>query len=480
MLDQFTMKKSIFFVIALLLSIGTISAQELWSLEKCITHALQKNITIEQLRLAENLAALDVDQAEHAKYPNLNASGGANWNFGRTIDPVSNSFSTQTFFVNNLSLSSGVTIYNGGRLKKNLEQSKINQKASSFDTKQAERDIALFVANAYLTTLFAQENQKIVQSQLDLSTQQMEQVEKLIRAGVRPANEKLNLQAQISLNEQNLIVAENNIAQAILNLKQLLQLDIQEEMIIKAPTEEIVILTDCDLIRFEEVYNAALQSQPNIDASEYDLQSAELSIEIAETAKMPNLSAGLGFGTNYSNRGIRVDGFETQFESLDVILNNIPTTIDIAQEVPIFGDYKYFNQLGDNLSLGAGLNLNIPIYNNHINKNNIERAKINRHNTELANEQLKNNLKTNVQQALADARTAKRALKAAELGLEAQEAAFVNAKKRYDLGDLNTYNFVDAKNQLDNSQLNLILAKYDYYFKSKVIDFYMGNPLKLN
>ncbi len=474
------MKKSVLLLIAMMLCMASTNAQKVWTLEKCVNHALQQNITIEQLRLAENLAALDVDQAEHAKYPNLNASSGVNWNFGRTIDPVSNSFSTETFFANNLSLSSGVTLYNGGRIKKTLEQSKVNQKASALDTQQAERDIALMVANAYLAALFAQENQKITQSQLDLSIQQLEQVEKLIRAGVRPANEKLNLEAQISLNEQNVIIAENNIATAILNLKQLLQLDIEEEILVEAPTEDIVILTDCDVITFDEIYASATKTQPNIAASEFDLQSAEIAIEIAETAKMPNLSAGIGLGTNYSNRGILVEGFETQFQSLDVVFNNVPTTIEIAQEVPVFGDYNYFDQINDNLSVGAGLSLNIPIYNNHINKNNIERAKINRENTELSNALLRNNLKTNVQQALSDARTAKKALKAAEFALDAQNAAFANAKKKYDLGDLNTYNFVDAKTQLDNAQLNLVLAKYDYYFKSKVIDFYMGYPLKLN
>jgi outer membrane protein len=474
------MRYRLYFLFISFWAIGSLDAQEVWPLERCVEYALNHNINIEQLKLSMQFADLDVDNAVHARYPNLNGSLGANANFGRTIDPVSNEFSTETIFSNNLGLQSGVLIYNGGRLKNAIKQAEINAKASGYDLAQTQRDIALLVANAYLSVLFAQENLTITENQISLSKEQLTQMEKLIRAGSMAANEKLNLEAQIANNEQNLIANENAIATALLNLKQLMRLDVDKDIQVEVPQEDITILSDVDILTFKEVYNSALTTQPNIKAAEYDMQSAEMGIKIAESGLKPSLSAFGSLGTAFSNRGIRRLDDITFLQDVNVVFNNIPTTIGIEQTVPTFEDNPYFSQLNDNLSLGAGVSLSVPIYNNHVNRNNIERAKLNMSNVALTNEQLKDNLKTNVQQALADARAAKKQLASALKNVEAQQAAYANAEKRFKLGALNTYDFIASKNQLDIAQINVIIARYDYIFKSKVIDFYMGNPLKLN
>jgi len=416
------MIKPILSIVIICTSILFGSAQEVWTLQKCVAHALQNNLNIAQLKLS--------------------------------------------------SLNSGVILYNGGRLKNTVKQAEINEKSATMNVRQNERDIALFVANAYLQVLFAKENLKIVENQIALSKEQLSQLDKLIRAGTRPANERLSLDAQIATNEQSQITAENAVATALLNLKQLMRLQPEKEIEVTIPAEEVPLLNDADLLSFSEVYNSALGTQPNIEAGRLDVTAAEVGVEIAESALLPSLSAGASLGTNYSNRGIRLKGLDLEYETVNILFNNMPTTIGIEQAVPVFEDNPYFSQLNDNLSVGAGINLSVPIYNNHVSKNNIERAKLNIQNVKLNNELLKDNLKTNVQQALSDARNAKRAFAAAELGLEAQ--------KRYELGSLNTYDYIDAKNQLDVANLNLVIAKYDYIFKAKVIDFYMGYPLKLN
>lgn len=471
-----------FFSIIIILGLfsPSIIAQEVWSLEKCVNQALKENTNIEQLKLSQKFTDLDLDQALHARYPNLNAGSSLNWNFGRTIDPVTNTFSTKTFFANNLSLSTGVTIYNGGRIKNTIKQSEINQKAATLDIQQMERDIALLVANAYLNILFAKENKRIAENQIALSKEQLGQLDKLIRAGTRPANERLTLEAQVATNEQNLITTENAIASGLLNLKQLLRLDINEEIEVTKPASDIAINSDPDILNFAEVYNAALKNQPNIIAASLDVESAEMGVKIAESALLPNLSAGGSLGSNYSNQGVRIVGTEDVYQNFEILTGTTQSTIGILQRQAILENNPYFSQLGDNFSYGAGINLSVPIYNNHVGKNNVERAKLNIENVRLTNQQLKDNLKTNVQQALVDARTAKKQLAAAEKSLEAQKASFNNAQKRYDLGAINTYDYIDAKNQLDIAELNLVISKYDYIFKSKVIDFYMGYPLKLN
>jgi len=471
-------KKLIVSFCILCIATATSYAQETWSLEKCVNYALSNNISIAQTKIGQKFTEIDEHQARHAKYPNVNAGGSMNLNLGRSVDPVTNDFVSETFYANNFSLNSGVVIYNGGRLKNSLKQAKINNQSATLDIAQSERDIALLVANTYLNVIFAKENLKIVNNQLALSQEQLKQLNQLIAAGTRPPNEALNIEAQIALNEQNILAAENTIATALLNLKQLLRINKDIDVII--PDGDIPLRSDPDMLTMEEVFTSALNTQPSIKAATLDLESALIGVDIAESALKPTLNAGGSVGTNYSNKGVFIDGTTRVIDQQMIIFNGAETTIGFPVDIPNFKNQPYFDQIQDNLSYGVGVNLNIPIYNNMVNRSNVERAKLNIETTELANLQLKDNLKIQVMQALVDARTAKLQVKASQKSYDAQTAAFANTKRRYDLGGINTYDYIDAKNQLDIAQLNLVISKYDYIFKSKVIDFYMGYPLKLN
>ena len=471
-------KKLIVSFCILCIATATSYAQETWSLEKCVNYALSNNISIAQTKIGQKFTEIDEHQARHAKYPNVNAGGSMNLNLGRSVDPVTNDFVSETFYANNFSLNSGVVIYNGGRLKNSLKQAKINNQSATLDIAQSERDIALLVANTYLNVIFAKENLKIVNNQLALSQEQLKQLNQLIAAGTRPPNEALNIEAQIALNEQNILAAENTIATALLNLKQLLRINKDIDVII--PDGDIPLRSDPDMLTMEEVFTSALNTQPSIKAATLDLESALIGVDIAESALKPTLNAGGSVGTNYSNKGVFIDGTTRVIDQQMIIFNGAETTIGFPVDIPNFKNQPYFDQIQDNLSYGVGVNLNIPIYNNMVNRSNVERAKLNIETTELTNLQLKDNLKIQVMQALVDARTAKLQVKASQKSYDAQTAAFANTKRRYDLGGINTYDYIDAKNQLDIAQLNLVISKYDYIFKSKVIDFYMGYPLKLN
>ena len=183
-------------------------AQDIWNLEKCINHALQNNLDLQQGRLSIEQANISKKTALHGRYPSLNGSTNLGLNFGRTIDPTNNEFITQSFFSNGFSLSSGVILYNAGRISNTIKQSEIDQESVSYSVKQSERDIALFVANSYLNVLFAEENLKNAVAQQSLNTKQYNQVESLINAGVRPANELLDLEAQLARGDQAIIAQE--------------------------------------------------------------------------------------------------------------------------------------------------------------------------------------------------------------------------------------------------------------------------------
>ena len=439
------MKKTILYLICLSVSIS-VSAQEIWTLESCVYKAVEQNINVKQSELGLQNAEINEKLQRHARNPSLNANTGANWSFGRSINPVTNQFETQTFFSNNLSLNTGVTLFNFGKIKNNIKQSEVNRAAAKEDHQQLINDISLQVASTYLNGLFAQENKRISENQLVLSGNQLAQVNKLINEGFIPANEALQVEAQMALDKQNIIGAQNNYDIAIIQLKQLLREENAEQIILEAP-EEIEIATDPMLVTFDELYKSALTRQRSIQAGLLREKSAEMGIKIAKADKYPNLGAGGSVGTNYANNVFQQDGYTTQIK--------------------------------DNLSYGFGFNLGIPIYNNNAVNANVQRSELAVTNAQLETANLRENLKTQLQQNLSDARAAKLQYEASEASFESQNASFLNSEKQYNLGVINTFEYLTAKNLLDSAEINKLISKYDYIFKVKILEFYLGKPLKL-
>ncbi len=453
-------------------------AQDIWNLEKCINHAMQNNLDLQQGRLSIEQANISNKTASHSRYPSLNGSTNLGLNFGRTVDPTNNEFITQSFFSNGFSLSSGVTLYNSGRISNTIKQSEVNQESASYSVKQSERDIALFVANAYLSVLFAEENLKNAVAQQNLNSEQYNQVESLINAGVRPSNELLDLEAQMARGEQSIISQQNAVTIAFLNLKQLLLIEPGYEMILDRPSNVEIIL-DSDVITFDEIYASALSSQPGIRAAELDVRSAEFGEKIAKASLYPSINASGNIGTQYSNQSRKLDGFNVGTNDSQVLIDGAPSVITSQSVLPILIENPYVNQLDENISYGFGLGVSVPIYNNYRVKAGMEQARLNTMSSTLNVERQKNTLKTNVQQALADARAASKSYQAAKKSRDAQSAAYTNATKQYDLGSINSFDYVNSRSLLDNAEISLIIAKYDYLFKAKVVDFYMGRPISL-
>lgn len=456
------------------------SAQEQWDLQKCITHAQKQSISIQQANLAIDQAEISEKISKHSRYPNLNGSSNLNWNFGRSIEPTTNEFVSSTFLSNNLSLNTGVTLYNGGRIKNQIQQSKINKEAAMQDAEDTERTLALNVATLYLNVLFAKDRMKIADRQYELAKTQLDQINKLIRVGSRPENDRYDIEAQITNAEQTSVQSKNVYEINVLNLKQLLRLEPSAPFEIVTPPSNLEVTDDPDILTFDEVYRKGLTNQPNIKAGDLRYESAILDKKVANAALLPSLTVGASVGTNYSNKGISIDGFDQVVQQSNVLIDGTPAVIGTNQLVPITSQSGYFTQLDENVSYGVGFGLNIPIYNRYQNKGNVERAKIGIESARLSTEQLKENLKINIQQALADARAAKRAYIAAQKNNKAQSAAFNNAQKRFDLGAINTYDYNNALTTKENADINLLIAKYDYLFRVKVIDFYLGKPLNIN
>ena len=469
-----------FFLFLLFISSINIQAQEVWSLQKCVAYAQENNLTIQQSRLLIEQAKLNEQLGKYSRYPSLNASSAFGYQFGRTIDPTTNTFITEGIGGQTLNLDAGISLYNGGRINNSIKQSKINREAAEADLMQSSNDITLLIATTYLNVLFAKEQLTASKQRLALTNEQKKQTQKLISSGAIPANDILDVDAQIARNEQDLVAQENNLSISLLNLKQLLQLAPDFELDVEVPNIDWDENADIDALKLAGVYEQAVLTQPFIKAGELRLKSAEMQVDIAKADLMPSIGLFGGIDSRYSTKSPEFSDSEIQLGNpIPVVINGNASSIQTFGPLQT-GEVSYFSQINDNLGQSIGLNIRIPIYNNHRTKISMEQAKLNISSTLIQNEQAKQQLKTDIQTAITNAKASRKQMDASMKTVNATKAAYENASKKFTLGAINSFELSQAKNQFDNAQVESIVAKYDYIFKLKVVDFYRGKQITLN
>ncbi len=477
------MKNMIKTAAAILLMAGVLSlnAQETWSLERCVSYAQDANFAVLQARANVKVATLAEKQAKASRLPNISINANAGEQFGRTIDPTTNQFNTTGIGYNSLSLNAGLPLFNGGLIHHSVKQSKWNALAAQADAEQTANNLALQVAQAYLNVLLTEEQAENARRRVVQSRRQLDVTLKLIDAGTIPQADRFNIDAQIARDEQAAVLAQNNVDLAYLALKQLMQLEPEVDLRIERPEFEIPADLNPENYALQPVYASALETQPNIRAADYRIKSAEEAIPIARADYFPNLSLFASLSSNYSTQFQRlIETGETK-PAKPIIVNVGGNDVPVIFNDPVYRAERipYLDQLDENFGQGIGVQISIPIYQNNRVRLNVERARLGLVNAQLQQNQTRQTLKNDIQTAIANARAARKQLDAAQKTHEAMLAAYNNMDKRHGLGAVNALDLTTAKTNLDNAENDVVVARYDYLFKLKIIDFYQGKELRL-
>ncbi len=453
---KFSMLKSkILFVVTVLSATVTFS-QKQWTLKECVEHALEKNITIEQNKLSVELAKEDAEIAKGNFLPSLGGNVSNSMNFGLTVG-ADNVRSSAERYVLSLGLSGNGTIFNGFRNTNTYKRAKLGIETSVLDLKVIENNVSLQVVNSYLNVLFAKENLAAAKVQFEISSKQIEAAQKSFEAGTIPKGDLLNAQSTAATDAQNVVSQENALDLALLNLAQLIQ--VPSEGFDIAPVDVGTPSSTLMYSNSDIVYQKSLLTQPQIARATKFIEDADFNIEIQKGAFMPSLTYSFGASTFYN----------TVLGQPDFISGMTPNGI------PFEIDNRISKQLFENnLNYQIGLNLSIPIFNRFQTKNRVERAVISKKVAETRLENEKLNLEQTIEQAYLDVKTALKAYEAAKTSLEAQEEAFKNAQERFNFGALSVFDFELVRTRLVNAQATMIRSKFDYVFKTKVLQFYSG------
>lgn len=461
-----------------------IYAQEAWSLQSCVQYAWENNLTVQQAQITTLNAELTNKQNSFERLPTVNGSASAGYQFGRTIDPTTNTFNNTRIGFNSYSINGGVTVFDGNRINSQVRQSRYDLQAAKFDAENTRQTVALSVATAYLNILLGEEQLVNAETQRRLAQQQLDRTSRLVEVGQLAPNARLDLEAQVARNEQLIIEAQNAVDIGYLNLKQLLQFDPSQKLTLEKPDVNVEDQAMVRQFTEEEVYKAALLSQPGVAAAEARLESSKLGEQVAAAGALPSLSVFGSLSTSYSSVNPDVDNPNTD-NAVEVA--NPPVRVDIdgnefnvvfyRTEGITFPTVSYGDQLNENFGQSLGLSLNVPIYNNHRNNINKERARLNVINAEVSARQVTDRLKTDVLSAITSFRASRNSYQAAQRSQEAAEAAYNDAQRRFDVGAINTFEFNNAVDNLDVARRESTRAKYQLLFNLKVVEFYLGQPL---
>lgn len=439
----------IFLVFFVMSSSFRSNAQNVWSLQECIDYALENNIQIKQQELNAKYYEIQVDQAKSNRLPNLNAQIGNDNSFGRSLTYL-NTYKN----VNSSSITGGAgmnfTIFNGMILSNTIEKQQLDLQATLKDLQKAKDDIMLSIARSYLEILFAEELVLVDSAQLEVTMQQINRTKQLVDAGSLAKGALLEIQAQLAREELQLVNDQNTVQLTYLTLFQFLELPIAESFTIEKPLLP-EIKANMSMANSLDVFNNAMNSRPEIQAAQLRVKSAETDLEIAKGSRYPSLNFNANYYNLYNNKYTDING------------------TDIA-----FGD-----QLKNNGRSSVGLSLNIPIFNRFQVKNGISNASLQISDFKYRLQTSSNVLRKDIELSYTNALAALNRYVSTQKAVVSMEEAFRYVEEKFNVGMVNSVDYNLQKNQLTSAKSQLLQAKYEYIFRTKILDFYNGVPIEL-
>lgn len=426
-----------------------LQAQETWSLRRCIDYAIEHNIDIRQAANTAEQSAVEVNTAKWARLPNLNGSANQSWNWGRTQTAVPDETTGDysTVYVNtasngtNMQLSTSIPLFTGLELPHQYSLAKLNLKAATADLQKAKDDISINIASAYLQVLFNQELHDVALGQVELSLQQCQRIESLAGVGKASSAEVADARARVAQDRMTAVQTENDYRLSLLTLSQLIELDSPEGFMLESPSTAI---TPSPVTPPDDIYQTALTSKASIQAAQYRLEGSKHSVRIAQSGFYPQLNLNGSLGTSYYS------------------------TINRT----------FRQQMGDNFSKYVGLSLSVPLFNRLATRNRVRTARLQQENYALQLENAKKTLYKEIQQAWYNATAAESKYASSHAATLASEESFRLMTQKYENGKANAVEFNEAKQNLMKAQSDELQAKYEYLFRTKILDFYKGVPIE--
>lgn len=437
------MKGYIMLLIAsLLFPAGKIQAQEVpekWDLATCLDYALTHNIQVKKSRVTLLESRENTQEAKAQLFPSLSASVTQGF-----VNYPSAGATTNNSYSGNYSVTANWKLFDGGRRIRQIKQQQLQDDVEELVIRESENDIQIALTQTYLQILYAYEAVRINENTVEVSDAQRKRAAGLLEAGSIARSDYAQLEAQYSTDKYQLVVARTNLADYKLQLKQLLELDITQDIDVVIPA-----LDDDDVLAplpdKESIYRTSLAVMPEIESSRLNTDIAGLEIKKAKAAYWPTISLNAGIGTGHLSGT----------------------------------DYTYGSQVWDKFNESVGLTVSIPIFANRSNKTAVQLAKLQHITSQLDELNTQKELLKTVEGYYLDATSAQNQFLAANEKLKSVEESYRLISEQFDLGMKNTLELLTEKNNLLNAQQEVLQSKYMAILNLRLLDFYQDKPIRL-
>jgi outer membrane protein len=459
-------------------SFNAANAQQVISLQKAIDLAMANNLSIKQSQITTAIATEDYKQSKYNMLPSISINPQGSYNFGRSPNLTTYSYTSQSFLYINGQASLSLTLFQGGQLRNQILQNKIALDVDKTSTAKVKNDLLLNVVTDYLTILSDQDLVIAAKQQIDLAKITLDRAQKNFDQENATRADVAQAQAQLSTAELNLTTAQNQVDIALIVLKQYMEMDPTTDITVEKP--DISKLTDVKTIYdATDVIKTSLSVNPDVHLAELQQQGYAQAIKVAKAAYYPTVSLFGGLGSNYSSISQNLTGVTTIEQQIGTVQGtNTPVVGQFTS--PIYASkYPFFSQFNNNFNQSIGVSVQIPIFNRFSARTGVRKAKLNYEYAQVSTQLAKNTLSKTIIQALADLQAAVKNYQSATRTFESSKEALNVTKQRYDAGFVNTLDYNTAVTNYNKAQNDMINAQYAMIFRSKVIDYYLGNKIEL-
>ncbi|PWT73163.1 MAG: TolC family protein [Bacteroidetes bacterium] len=463
-------------------------AQDKWDLKRCVEFALHNNISIKLADVDARVSKLVYEQSKYQRFGQAQFATQFGLNFGRSIDPTTNLFTSNQSVFQGISLQAGANLFNWFSQRRLIEANQFGYEAQRVNIDKVKSDVTLNVAAAYLTALLSREQVNLSQTKLDLTRHQLDNTRKLVAAGSVPELNAAELEAQYATDTSSLISAQQTFDINVLSLKAFLNLDAAAEFELDTPPIESIPVEPISELQPDLVFSMASKTFPQQKMNELRVVSAQKNVLAVKGIQFPTLSVFGSLGNNFANdlKASEYSFADRQTQAyvntpggpLFVYTPTVTSTKLVSQPFgKVFNDY--WTQLDNNFRQQIGLQLSIPIFNGGQYRTNYQKAKLNVQTVTLQKESDLLTLKQNIYQAYFNAVASLQKFESNRKAVATAERSFDLATKRFNVGLLSTIDYLVNQNNLFTAKINQISSHYDFVFKMKVLEYYKGLGVRL-
>ena len=420
-------------------------AQENWTLNQCINYALKNNLKLQETGMSAEIAALNYHQARWNMLPSISAGSDAGKNFGRSVDPATNSYVNNSFFNNSYYLGASVDLFRGFIYQNQIRYGRFKKEASENSRINASDDLAFSVMNAFFSVLYFEELLKIANEQKALSELNVRKIQILVETGLKSPTDLLEVKANYEKEELFCIQTANNLSASLITLKKAMNMppDLQAKFLVPEP-EPVV---EGSAFNLQELYRQHTAWSPFIRSFEREWMASLKNVSISKGGFSPSIRLQATYNTGF---------YETNRDAANQVIN-------------------FKDQINNNQRQFIGATLSVPLFGKNAVRYSFQAAKIEAEQAktrlELARQTLLYEMESNFNDLAASAKE----LQQAERQVEADQLAYQAAQKKFDQGMINAIELYTTKNRLGNTQAQVLHAKLTYAVKKRMLEFYKGN-----